>query len=100
MRGKIDKNGFLWKEVPGGKWIKCDCVNWACSNDCAAICRHDCAPFEGPLPERRCTTNGPCGTETICDLCHAYTPTGRTLIKICQGRELVFDEFVDERVPK
>ena len=94
MRGKITKDGILWKEVPAGDMVRCECcIDRGCD------CWHGCVVFEGPLPERRCTTNGPCGTETICDLCHAYTPTGRTVIKICQGRELVFDEFADERVP-
>lgn len=99
MRGKIDKDGYLWKEVPGGKWIKCDCVNWACGeNDCAPICRHDCVAFDGPFPDGRCTVNA-CPHATMpCAECEHYKPC--IAVKICQGRTLQFDGFEDERVPK
>lgn len=102
MKGKIDKDGYLWKEVPGGKWIKCDCVNWACGeNYCDPICRHDCVAFDGPLPEKECAQVDGDGTicPGRCEKCELFRPTGRTEIHYCKG-VLRFDEFVDERVPK
>ena len=96
MKGKIDKQGYLWKEVPGGKMVQCVC----CGNN-HYFCHQDCTPFEGPLPERECASTEGDGFKCIgnCDQCPMHKPTGRTIIKIC-CRELVFDEFADERVPQ
>lgn len=101
MKGKIDKDGVLRKEVPGGKMVKCLCVNSAAFDHEPYHCLHDCVAFEGPLPGKECASTEEDGFKCIgnCDRCPMHKPTGRTIIKIC-CRELVFDEFEDERAPK
>ena len=102
MKGKINKYGLLCKELPGRGLTTCRCINngeeTARDYGACYYCNDECVAFEGPLLEGRCDAIGLCRNESICDPCRYYKPTGRTLIKICQGRELVFDEFVDERV--
>lgn len=101
MIGKIDKNGFLWKDVPGAGWVKCTCVNSACLQTGDFYCYHGCVAFEGPVPILGCTehpTSSLCPKD--CDGCKYRLPSGKVTIKICQGRELAFDQFEDERVPK
>ena len=101
MKGKIDKEGFLLKEVPGEGFIKCLCVNDACFPQRDYNCFHACVAFEGPLPVLECIEN-PASSRCPknCNSCQYLLPTGRTIIKIYQGRELVFEAFEDERVPK
>lgn len=101
MKGKIDKDGYLWKEVPGRGWIKSDCVNWACYDGGGSFCNDCCVAFDDPLPEKECTQVYGDGTicPGRCEKCEMFKPTGRTEIHYCKG-VLRFDEFVDERVPK
>ena len=101
MKGKIDKNGYLWKDAPVAGWVKCTCVNSACLQTGDFYCYHGCVAFEGPIPEKRCmkTANSKLKCIENCDICPMHLPTGRTEIHYCQGI-LRFDQFEDERVPK
>lgn len=94
MKGEIDKDGYLWKEAPGGAMVKCMCVNHAASRGADYHCQISCVAFEGPLSETSAVLTG-VFRERL-----EMQPTGNTIIKICQGRELVFNEFKDERVQK
>lgn len=101
MKGKIDKDGYLWKEVPGKGLCKCICVNSAGCSDYEIHCTDECVAFEGPLPEKECTQVAGDGTTCLgrCEKCELFKPTGRMEIHYCKG-VLKFDEFEDERAIK
>jgi hypothetical protein len=99
MRGKIDKNGYLWKDVPRDNMRGFEAVRCNCAGGVSSGCNDTCVAFKGPLPEKDCTQADGDGTTCpgSCEKCEMFKPTGRTEIHYCRGI-LRFDEFVDERV--
>jgi hypothetical protein len=99
MKGKIDKDGYLWKEVPGGEMVSCMCVNSACLQAKDYYCNHSCVAFGGPFPEKECAQVYGDGSicPGRCEKCEMFRPTGRAEIHYCEG-VLRFGEFADERV--
>ena len=76
MKGKIDKDGYLWLERAGK--LK------------PQFCEH-----EGP---QECGDWCPCFQEpVVTTLTPIFRKLGQTTLIICEGNTLVFDEFTDER---
>ena len=82
MKGKICKDGFL--EL----WRRSEFKRQMCpvTNALAADCGDWCPLFGEP-------TDG----LDYCSDTQKYVKTGETLLSICQGQILAFEEFKDER---
>ena len=80
MKGKIDEYGCLQIER-AGEWVRQDCIY----DRRGYLCGHKCPHFGEPEAEWQ---GGACtGLRT----------TGCTLLRLCHGTVLVFDECTDER---
>ena len=87
MKGKIVKTGFL-DIYRGGVPKDQFCIHRKAEED-VPWCGDWCPQFSEPEKETVYVLNF--GTEGN------FKETGKTLLTICQGRTLTFDEFEDER---
>ena len=100
MKGKITKDGVLCIERAGIMTTQ-RCrrsvmnLDWRSGTKRSALmdnqyCSCDCPLFGEPEKEK----TGYCDTVKEID---EVRLTGRTLLKLCENRTLIFDEFADER---
>lgn len=94
MKGKIDNKGFL-HILRGNEYKEANCPNTYTYSDikeAAGVidCGDWCARFGEPKPELNIKPDGPGGLR--------LETSSRINLDICQGKTLIFNEFVDERV--
>lgn len=88
MNGKIDEQGCLWIER-GGVWQKQYCMFFTLPDgyEEPKMCGHNCPLFGEPKEPSLCVYVKDQWKEGIA-------------IDICQGRQLIFEQFTDERSVK